>query len=57
VMQEIFSFERKGLTAAGKVRGNFRSSGIRSRFASRLAAAGFPVRVSLFEPEEAPASD
>jgi len=57
VMQEIFSFERKGLTETGKVRGSFRSTGIRSRFANRLAAAGFPVRVSLFEAEEAPGNE
>jgi pilus assembly protein CpaF len=48
-MQEIFSFERKGLTETGKVRGAFRSSGIRPRFAERLAAAGYSLRMSLFE--------
>jgi len=48
-MQEIYSFERKGLTATGKVRGTFRASGIRPRFAERLSAAGYPLRMSLFE--------
>jgi len=48
-MQEIYSFERKGLTETGKVRGSFRASGIRPRFAERLAAAGYPLRLSLFE--------
>src|SRR5271169_4784432 len=48
-MQEIYSFERKGLTATGKVRGAFRASGIRPKFAERLAAAGYPLRMSLFE--------
>ena len=48
-MQEIYSFERKGLTAIGKVRGAFRASGIRPKFAGRLAAAGYPLRTSLFE--------
>jgi len=52
VMQEIFCFERRGLTETGKVRGRFCSTGIRSRYASRLAAAGFPVRASLFQAEE-----
>ncbi len=56
-MQEIFCFERKGLTEAGKVRGSFRSTGIRPRFADRLAAAGFPVRLSLFETKEAHGND
>jgi len=48
-MQEIYSFERKGLTATGKVRGAFRATGIRPKFAERLAAAGYPLRRSLFE--------
>jgi len=48
-MQVIYSFERKGLTATGKVRGAFRTSGIRPKFAARLAAAGYPLRASLFE--------
>jgi pilus assembly protein CpaF len=48
-MQEIYSFERKGLTATGKVRGAFRATGIRPKFAERLAAAGYPLRMSLFE--------
>jgi pilus assembly protein CpaF len=56
-MQEIFCFERKGLTEAGNVRGSFRSTGIRPRFADRLAAAGFPVRLSLFETKETHAND
>jgi pilus assembly protein CpaF len=56
-MQEIFCFERKGLTETGKVRGSFRSTGIRPRFADRLAAAGFPVRLSLFETKETHAHD
>jgi len=33
----------------GEVRGEFRSTGIRPRFGERLAAAGFPLRLSLFE--------
>jgi len=49
MMQEIYSFERKGLTATGEVRGAFRATGIRPKFAERLAAAGYPLRMSLFE--------
>jgi pilus assembly protein CpaF len=56
-MQEIFGFERKGLTETGKVRGGFRCTGIRPRFADRLAAAGFPVRLSLFDTKEAHGND
>src|SRR5581483_10689825 len=38
-MQDIFSFERKGIDESGKVRGVFKASGIRPRFAERLATA------------------
>ncbi|HYY69514.1 MAG TPA: CpaF family protein [Terriglobales bacterium] len=50
-MQDIFVFERKGLTETGKVRGNFRCTGIRPKLCDRLAAAGHPLRPSLFENE------
>jgi len=50
-MQEIFGFERKGLGPNGEVRGEFRATGIRPRFAERLAAAGVPLRAALFERE------
>jgi pilus assembly protein CpaF len=47
-MQEIFSFERKGF-AEGKVQGRFRATGVRPRFAERLAAAGYRLTMSLFD--------
>jgi pilus assembly protein CpaF len=52
-MQEIFIFERRGVTEAGKVRGVFRPTGVRPKFADRLAAAGFRLRTSLFDPDMA----
>jgi pilus assembly protein CpaF len=48
-MQDIFVFERLGLDESGKVRGTFKASGIRPRFAERLAAAGCRLRPALFE--------
>jgi pilus assembly protein CpaF len=48
-MQDIFVFERHGIDEAGKVRGTFRASGIRPRFADRLATAGCRLRPALFE--------
>src|SRR5262244_2682648 len=36
-MQELFQFERTGIDPAGKVMGKFRHTGIRPRFAERLA--------------------
>jgi len=48
-MQDIFSFDRSGIDEAGKVRGLFRATGIRPKFAERLAAAGARLRPALFE--------
>ena len=48
-MQEIFLFERYGIDESGKVRGVFRASGIRPKFADRLATAGCRLRAALFE--------
>src|SRR6202040_4202412 len=48
-MQDIFSFERAGIDENGKVRGTFRASGIRPKFADRLATAGCRLRPALFE--------
>src|SRR5215472_14766418 len=39
-MQDIFVFDRKGLDEHGKVRGVFRATGLRPRFAERLATSG-----------------
>jgi pilus assembly protein CpaF len=48
-MQEIFLFERYGIDESGKVRGVFRATGIRPKFADRLATAGCRLRAALFE--------
>lgn len=48
-MQEIFVFERQGLTEKGTVRGVFKATGVRPRHSDRLAAAGYRLRPSLFE--------
>ncbi len=48
-MQDIFLFERKELDEHGKVRGAFRATGIRPRFADRLATAGCRLRPAIFE--------
>jgi pilus assembly protein CpaF len=42
-MQEIFQFERTGVDATGKVMGQFRSSGIRPRFADRMKQYGMQL--------------
>jgi len=48
-MQDIFVFERRGLTETGSVRGAYKATGIRPRFSERLAAAGFRLKPSMFE--------
>jgi pilus assembly protein CpaF len=48
-MQDIFVFDRLGLSKEGRVTGRFRATGIRPRCADRLAASGHPLPVNLFE--------
>jgi pilus assembly protein CpaF len=48
-MHDIFSFERSGIDESGKVRGVFRATGVKPKFADRLAAAGARLRPALFE--------
>jgi pilus assembly protein CpaF len=50
-MQEIFRFERHGISESGKVQGAFRTTGIRPKFAERLIAAGLRLPAGLFESE------
>ena len=48
-MQEIFVFEKVGLTQEGKVIGRFRATGVRPKCAERLKAAGITCRSNMFE--------
>jgi pilus assembly protein CpaF len=48
-MQDIFLFDRSGVDEGGKVRGTFRSTGIRPKFAERLATSGARLRANLFD--------
>ena len=47
-MQDIFAFDRIGIDPDGKVRGVFRATGATSKFADRLATAGYPLNPDLF---------
>lgn len=49
LMQDIFAFERRGIDEGGRVRGYFHATGIRPKFAERLASAGCRLRPALFE--------
>ncbi|MBA3914652.1 MAG: CpaF family protein [Acidobacteriales bacterium] len=48
-MQDMFIFERRGIDAAGKVRGIFKGTKARPAFLDRLATAGCELRPDLFE--------
>src|SRR6266567_800677 len=48
-MQDIFVFERLGLSPEGKVLGRFCASGILPKFHEKLLAAGIKVPMDIFE--------
>jgi pilus assembly protein CpaF len=48
-LQEIFSFERRSIDAAGKVKGRFLFHGVRPRFADKFAAMGISIPPESFE--------
>jgi len=47
-MQDIFVYEREGMTEDGTVLGRFRATGIRPKFAERLARYGHELSTSVF---------
>ena len=48
-IQDIFIFDRKGLNPEGKVVGTFRATGVRPKCNAKLAAAGNPLPMTMFE--------
>jgi pilus assembly protein CpaF len=50
-MQDIFEFERSGISARGKVLGRFHASGARPICLDRLKAYGIHLSASIFEEE------
>jgi len=48
-MQDIFAFDRVGIDPDGKVRGVFRATGATSKFADRLATAGYRFKPEWFD--------
>ena len=50
-IQDIFLFDRTGIDESGKVRGHFRATGIRPKFAERLATAGCALAPALIRIE------
>jgi pilus assembly protein CpaF len=50
-MQDVFIFDKLGVTPSGRVRGCFRACGIRPKFAEKLKIAGIPLPPTVFEHE------
>jgi pilus assembly protein CpaF len=49
-MQDVFLFEKQGLSPEGRVLGTFTATGIRPRFEEKLNAAGIARPSNFFEP-------
>ena len=48
-LQDIFVFEKSGLTEDNLVRGRFRATGVRPKFYERLQACGLKVPLEIFQ--------
>ncbi len=49
-MQEVFRYQRVGLTPDNKIIGHFTATGIRSHFSERFRMWGYDLPASIFEP-------
>jgi pilus assembly protein CpaF len=48
-MQDVFVFEKKGVSTDGRTLGAFTATGIRPKFADKLAASGISFPANFFE--------
>ncbi|MGD0496808.1 MAG: CpaF family protein [Bryobacteraceae bacterium] len=48
-LQDVFLFEKTGVSESGKVLGRFRATGIRPKFYERLRASGIVLSAQLFQ--------
>jgi pilus assembly protein CpaF len=49
-MQEIFRYQRVGLTPDNKIIGHFTATGVRSNFSERFRMWGYDLPASIYEP-------
>ena len=49
-MQELFKFQRTGLSPENKIIGHFTATGVRSHFSERFRMWGYDLPASIFEP-------
>ena len=47
-LQDLFEFERKGYDTNNNVRGQFKPTGVRPRFAEKLLGAGIRLHADMF---------
>ena len=50
-LQDIFVFEKMGISGEGKVIGGFRTTGIRPKFSEQLDKSGIDMPADIFEPK------
>ena len=48
-LQDIFLFEKTGITESGRVTGRFRATGVRPKFYDRLRASGITLPTQMFQ--------
>jgi pilus assembly protein CpaF len=51
-MQDIFVYDRSGVSETGRIQGRFRATGMRPRFSDRLKAAGIELSAGIFSDTE-----
>ncbi len=51
-MQEVFRFQRTGLTPENKILGHFTAAGVRSHFSERFRMWGYDLPASIYEPSD-----
>ena len=49
-MQEVFKFQRTGLTPENKILGHFTATGVRSHFSERFRMWGYDLPAHIYEP-------
>jgi pilus assembly protein CpaF len=49
-MQDVFLFEKQGVSPEGRTLGTFTATGVRPRFEEKLRAAGISLPANFFEP-------
>jgi len=47
--QEIFTFQQTGMDQQGRIKGRFRTTGVRPKFVERFQAFGIPLSQEIFD--------